>query len=150
MGARYGSRESAANEEVPFSERFSRTAGSTREQFSNSLSAIFASGKQTIADLFELVSLELRRARVALMWMVALGVLGALMIVTAWFGLMVALAVWLVAMDVPPAGAVLITVAINLVGAGIIFFWCAKTSRDLAMPATRRQLRVAAAEVRVS
>ena len=149
-GARYGRREAAANEEDPSAGRASRTTGSTRRLFGDALSTIFASGKQAFADLFELISLELHRAGVALMWMVALGALAALMIVTAWLGLMAALALWLVSAGVPPAGAVLIAVAINLIGAAIILFWCAKASRDLAMPATRRQLRVAAAEVRVS
>jgi hypothetical protein len=149
-GARYGTREGIGSYGGAPSQGPAAQAGSSRATLGGALSAIFSSGKQAFADLFELISLELHRAGVALIWMVALGALGALMVATAWFGLMAALALWLISLDVPPAGAVLIAVAVNLAGAAAIFFWCMKASRDLAMPATRRQLRVAAAEVRVS
>jgi hypothetical protein len=150
IGARYGSPEDRERYGTAPSYGRTSSSGPSRQKLGDALNAIFVAGKQAFSNLFELLSLELHRAGVALVWMVALGALGALMVVTAWFGLMAALALWLISLDIPPAGAVLITVGVNLAGAAIILFLCMKKSRDLAMPATRRQLKVAAAEVKVS
>lgn len=121
-------------------------AGIPRASVGDSISAILTSAKQALSDLFELIALEVKRAGLTLMWMLVWGVVALLMGVTAWFGLMVAIVLGLVAVNVPDVVAVLIVVALNLVGAGAIAFWCKSATRDLAMPATRRQLKLAAAE----
>lgn len=117
-----------------------------RASLTGSLNAVFISARQAVVDFFELAALELKRAGVTLVWMAAWGAFAALMVTTAWFGLMVALVMGLQALQVPDAAAVLIVVALNVVGAGAIGYWCVSASKRLALTATRRQLRSAAAE----
>jgi uncharacterized membrane protein YqjE len=117
-----------------------------RSGVGDSVAALAAAAKQTFADLFELMALELKRAGATLASMVAWGALAVLMALTAWFGIMVAIVLGLVALDVHEVAAVLIVVALNIVGAGAIGYWCVKASKDLGMEATRRQLRITAAE----
>jgi hypothetical protein len=47
------------------------------------------------------------------------------------------------------AAPVVIGIAVaNLIGGGAILYWCMRVSSDLLLPATRRQLRISAAEVK--
>jgi uncharacterized membrane protein YqjE len=124
----------------------SRNARFMRAGIGDSVNAILASAKQTFTDLFELIALEAKRAGATLISMAAWGAFALLMAITAWFGLMVALALGLVAADINEIAAVLIVVALNVIGAGAIGFWCMKASKKVSMEATRRQLRIAAAE----
>src|SRR4030067_3661799 len=50
--------------------------------------------RRVLSDLFRLFSLEARRAGLALAWMVALGAMAAILVVTAWLGPLGALAPW--------------------------------------------------------
>src|SRR4030067_1339098 len=73
--------------------------------------------RRVLSDLFRLFSLEARRAGLALAWMVALGAMAAILVVTAWLGLMGALALWAVALGWTWVGAmVAIALANFLIG----------------------------------
>ena len=66
--------------------------------------------------------------------------MAALLIVTAWLGLIVALALWAVSLGVTWTSAIVAISLANLLAAAISLFVCVTMSRDLLFPATRRQL----------
>lgn len=104
------------------------------------LSSIVASARAALSYFLDLISLEARRAGLALMWMVAWGLVAAIFGVTAWLGLMAALAMWAVSLGFPPIAAVIAVAVINLVaGAGLIYV-CTSISHNLLFAATRRQV----------
>jgi uncharacterized membrane protein YqjE len=107
------------------------------------IASAFNSARQVVADLFRLFSLEIRRAGLTLVWMLALGVLAALLTVTAWFSLMAALALWAVALGMTWIGAMLAIALVSLAMAAVVVFSCVGLSRNLLFPATRRQLEAA-------
>jgi hypothetical protein len=108
-----------------------------------SVAIAFNSTRRVVADLFRLFTLEVRRAGLSLAWMLALGVLAALLMATAWFSLMAALALWAVSLGLTWIGAMLALALVNLVTAAMVVFSCVGLSRNLLFPATRRQLAAA-------
>ncbi len=145
-----GPRSAAPHEAPPL--RGSAEAGSggrLSDRFSGNVNAILSSVRQTVADFFELVSLELQRAGVTLMWMVAGGIFAALLMVTAWIGLMAGLALWMISLGTSAVVAVVGLAMANLLGGCAILSWCMNRTSDLALPATRRQLRMTATETRL-
>jgi len=101
--------------------------------------------RRVLSDLFRLFSLEARRAGLALAWMVALGAMAAILVVTAWLGLMGALALWAVALGWTWVGAMVAIALTNFLMAAIAMLACLGISRNLLFPATRRQLDAAPA-----
>ena len=99
-----------------------------------------ASARAVFSSLLELMSLEARRAGVTLMWMVVLGVIAAICIVTAWLVLMVALTIGAIALGCPPIAAVIALAASNLIAGAALIYRCIGMSRDLLFCATRRQV----------
>jgi len=104
------------------------------------LSSALAEARTALSSFLDLVTLEARRAGLALMWMVAVGVAAALCVVVAWLGLTAALAMWAVAGGLPPIAAVVLLAAVHLLAGAGLFYLCAGMSRDLLFPATRRQV----------
>lgn len=105
------------------------------------ITGAFSSARQIVADFFELITLEARRAGLTLAWMVALGAMAAMFLVAAWLGLMAVLALWLVSQGMAWIGAVALVTLLNLLTAGVVVFFCVRLSRNLLFPATRRQLK---------
>ena len=103
----------------------------------------FYSVRRVFSDLFRLFSLEVRRAGLTFVWMVALGAMAAMLIVTAWLGFMGALALWAVSLGWTWVGTMVAIALANLVSAAIALFSCLAISRNLLFPATRRQLEAA-------
>ena len=66
------------------------------------LSKLFAFVRETLSDFLELVSLETRRAGLGLVWMIVGGLVATTFIVTAWTGLMAALAIYIVSLGMLP------------------------------------------------
>jgi hypothetical protein len=102
------------------------------------LSSALASARSALSNFLDLVSLEARRAGLALMWMVAWGFVAAICIVGAWLGLMAALAMWAVSLGFPPIAAVIAVAVINLIAGAVLIYVCIGISRDLLFSATRR------------
>jgi hypothetical protein len=100
----------------------------------------FSYARQAIANLADEFTRDLRRAGLTVMWMVALGVLAAILIAGAWFGFMVALALWFVALGLSWAGAIALVALVNFLGAIVVIAVATKLSRNFLFPATRRQL----------
>jgi uncharacterized membrane protein YqjE len=113
-----------------------RPASGVLAELTNTL----ASARAAAERFLDLASLEARRAGLALVWMIALGLAAAVCAVTAWLGLMAALAVWAVSLGYPPLVAVFVLAALNLAGGVALVYRCVGMSRDLLFPATRRQI----------
>lgn len=106
----------------------------------DALSGTFTSWRAAISSFFDLLALEAHRAGVALLWIVALGAAAALFGVSAWLGLMAALAIGAVAFGCPLEYAVAALALLNLAGCVLLIRYCIFLSRSLLFPATRRQL----------
>lgn len=102
--------------------------------------AAVASARAVFSSFFDLLSIEARRAGLALVWMVVWGLVGAICVVGAWVGAMAALAMWAVSLGCPPIAAVLAVSAINLAASAALFYLCVRMSRALLFSATRRQV----------
>ncbi|MFG6432192.1 phage holin family protein [Roseateles sp. LYH14W] len=95
-----------------------------------------------LSDRVELLALEVQRAAQALMQMVALVVAIAILGVTVWLALWVALVNVLMQAGVPLLGALLLAIALN---GSVIVLAVARVRRllpRLGLPATRRHLTV--------
>lgn len=104
------------------------------------LSKLFAFVRETLSDFLELVSLETRRAGLGLVWMIVGGLVASTFIVSAWTGLMAALAIYIVSLGMLPLAAVIAVAAVNLMAGAGMLYWCIGLSRHLLFSATRRQL----------
>ena len=110
------------------------------------IAGAFSSARRVAGDLLRLFSLEVRRAGLTLVWMVALGTMAALLMVTAWLGLMGALALWAVSLGLTWVSALLGLALINLITAALVIYFLISLSRNLLFPATRRQLEATPAQ----
>ena len=104
------------------------------------LTGTLASARAALSHFLDLVSLEARRAGLALAWMIALGLAAAVCAISAWIGIMAALAMWTVSLGLHPVGAVILLAGLNLALCAGLAFRCIGMSRDLLFPATRRQV----------
>lgn len=104
------------------------------------LSNVLAFARETLSNFLELVSLEGRRAGLSLVWMFVGGLIAAIFILTAWAGLMAALAMYVVSLGMLPIAAVIVVAGVNLIAGAGMLYWCIGLSRHLLFSATRRQL----------
>lgn len=104
------------------------------------LSSAYASARATFSGFLELLSLEARRAGLALMWMVVWGLVAAICIGAAWLGVLAALVMWAVSAGMAPIAAVVIVAGVNLIVGALLIYVCTGISRDLLFAATRRQV----------
>ena len=105
------------------------------------LSGALGGARGLLSNALDLVALEARRAGLSLALMLACGASGAILIVTAWLGVMAALALWAVELGSSWQAAVAAVALANLLGAAALFWLCVRVSRGLLFSATRRQLR---------
>ncbi len=82
--------------------------------------------------------------------MIAAGVMAAVLLVSAWLGLMGAVVLWLIGIGVAASTALLLAVAANLVFAFILYSVIRRESRHLQFPATVRSLRPASSKLQGS
>ncbi len=104
------------------------------------LSKLLTFARETLSGFLELLSLETRRAGLALVWMIVGGLIATIFIVTAWAGLMAALAMVMISLGMLPITAVIVVAAVNLVAGAGVLYWCVGLSRHLLFSATKRQL----------
>ena len=104
------------------------------------IGALFADLPGILTDRVRLLSLELQRASNALGQMVALGLLAAILVATAWLAFWVGLAAAMLALGIAWPWIVLLVLFINLSAAT----WCVMRVKRLApllaLPATLRRL----------
>ena len=92
-------------------------------------------------DQLTLAALETRLAGESLVHMLIAGVLIAVLLVSAWIGLMAAGIIWLVGLGVVVPVAMLGAVLAHLIAAGVLYSWLRKQGRHLQFPSTLRSLR---------
>ena len=102
--------------------------------------ALFADLPGLLTDRVRLLSLELRRASIALGEMVALGLLAAILIATAWIALWVGLAAAFLAVGLAWPWIVLLVLFVNLSAAAWAVMRVKALAPLLALPATLRRL----------
>ena len=104
------------------------------------IGALFADLPGILTDRVRLLSLELQRASNALGQMVALGLLAAILVATAWLAFWLGLAAAFLALGIAWPWIVLLVLFINLSAAA----WCVMRVKRLApllaLPATLRRL----------
>lgn len=104
------------------------------------LSGVVASARAALSNFLDLLSLEVRRAGLALTWMIVCGVGAAICIVTAWLGLMLAVAMVAMSLGVPAPAAVIVVAVINGAAGAVLIYVCIGMSQSLLFSATRRQV----------
>jgi len=92
-------------------------------------------------DQLTLAVLETKLAGQSLVTMIAAGLMIAILLVSAWLGLLCAVVLWLVAIGVTASVAVLLAVTANVVCALILYGVIRRQRRHLQFPATLRSLR---------
>jgi hypothetical protein len=92
-------------------------------------------------DHLHLAALETKRAGDGLVTMIAAGIIVAVLLVSAWMGLLAAAVLWLIGWGLKPIFAVLLAVALNLVVALILYVVIRRQSDYLRFPETMRSLR---------
>ena len=112
------------------------------------VSALFADLPGLLTDRVHLLSLELRRASNALGQMVALGLLAAILIATAWITLWVGLAAAFLAVGLAWPWIVLLVLFVNLTAAAWAVLRVKALAPLLALPATLRRLTDTDAPIR--
>ena len=104
------------------------------------VSQVLSSVRETVSSFLELVFLEAERAGMALVWMVALGIVAGVCVIATWLGLMAALAMLVTGAGLSPILAVLLVALLNLAFAGALVYAGMRKSDNLTFPATRRQI----------
>lgn len=97
-----------------------------------------------VGDRLELAALETQHAGRSLVAMVATGAMVALLVISAWLGLLSAAVVWLVSSGLNTSLAILLGVVVNLLLAAILYRSIRHQSRHLGWPATLRSLHPSA------
>ena len=123
---------------------------STHASSANRASASSASSKLSLAwtnvrglvqDHALLAVLELQRAGISLVKMVAAGIVISILVVSAWMGLVAAAVAWAVGAGANWVLAILIAALVNIALAVGLAFWARSQIPDLLFAATLRQLR---------
>ena len=110
-----------------------------------SITALWQELPGLVSDRVELLSLELKRAGAALAQIVVLGVVAALLGLTAWVLLWGAIVSGLVALGLHVGLAMLVGLLLNGIAAAMVLARMKKQVGLLQLPATRRHLTVKAA-----
>ena len=97
--------------------------------------------RSLVHDQLTLAALETKLAGKSLVTMIAAGVMIAVLLISAWLGLVGAVVLWLIGIGVVASIAMLLAVAANLVFAVILYDVIRRQSRHLQFPATLRSLR---------
>ena len=94
-----------------------------------------------VQDRLHLAALETKQVGESLVAMVATGVIVAVLLVSAWLGLIGALVLWLIDLGLSGSISMLLGVFINIGLAVILYFSLHRQRRKLGWPATLRSLQ---------
>ncbi len=103
---------------------------------------LFDSLRASLSTRLELVALEGRRAGIALAQMLLVGVLGAILAISAWLVAVWGIAWGLMELGLAPWLAIVIVIVANLIGAWICVLAVKKLAQRLLFPATLKHLHV--------
>lgn len=105
------------------------------------LSLAWTNVKGLVQDHALLAVLELQRAGISFVKMVAAGIIISILIVTAWMGLVAAAVVSAVGAGANWSVALVVAAVVNIAVAVGLAFWAKKQTPDLLFAATLRQLK---------
>jgi uncharacterized membrane protein YqjE len=105
------------------------------------LSLAWSNVKGLVQDHALLAVLELQRAGISLVKMVAAAIIISILIVSAWMGLVAAAVVWAVGAVANWGLAILVAAIVNIAVAIGLAYWAKSQIPDLLFAATLRQLR---------
>lgn len=105
------------------------------------LGQLFAELRRLASDYALLAVLDARRAAIRLAWVLGSVLVAAVLVVTAWMGLVAAGIVWLYGHGASWPLAIGGAALLNLVAAGALAWWMLKLVKELPFTALLRQLR---------
>ena len=106
------------------------------------LGRLLGEARQLVADYSLLAVLDGRRAALRLAWLLSCGLVVAVLVVTAWLALVVAVMGWIAHETVLSwPGALAIGALTNLVAAGALVWWMRSLLTEMPFEALLRQLR---------
>jgi uncharacterized membrane protein YqjE len=126
-----------ANQGQPNASSLKRTPMTTGSR----LSLAWDNLRALVLDHALLAVLEVQRAGISLVKMVAAGIVISILVVSAWMGLVTAAVVWAVGEGTGWGVALVIAALVNLVVAVAVGVWAKRQIPDLLFAATLRQLR---------
>ena len=105
------------------------------------LGRLLGEARQLVADYAELTVLDARRAAIRLAWILGAVLVGAVLVVTSWMGLVAAGIVFAWGHGASWPIALGIAALINLVAAGALGWFTLQLAKELPFTALLRQLR---------
>jgi hypothetical protein len=105
------------------------------------LGHFFAESRALVADYAHLAVLDARRATLNLAWLLGTVLVVAVLVATAWMGLLAALIVWATSAGVSWAVSIAMTAVVNIGAAVALAGWGRHLVAELPFTALLRQLR---------
>src|SRR3954466_9694205 len=112
-----------------------------RAGLGDALGRLLGEGRQLVSDYTLLAVLDARRAAIQFAWLLSSGLMAAVLLVTAWLALVVAVMVWLFEETTSWPAALAIGAILNIAGAGALLWWMRHLLVDLPFSALLRQLK---------
>jgi hypothetical protein len=103
--------------------------------------SLFRQSRAVSSDFVLLAVLDARSAAVRFAWMLALGVAGAILLVTAWLALVAGGIVWMLGSGASWITALLVAAVLNVVMAAVLAYRMRSLFSEPPFAATIRQLR---------
>ena len=103
--------------------------------------ALWTNARALVRDHTLLALLEMQRAGMGFVKIVAAAVIISVLAVSAWMALITALVIWAVGAGLNVGIAIVIAAVLNLVAAGALIFWIKSQVPELMFAATVRQLK---------
>ena len=116
----------------------------------DSAQALWRDATAHLKDHIELALLETQRAGKSVVNMLIYAIAAALLLVTAWLGVLAALVVGLAVIGLHPGWGILIVVGLNLGGVFALYLMIRSNSENLRFPATVRSLKSDTAAFRIA
>jgi hypothetical protein len=110
------------------------------------LGRLFSESRALVSDYAQLAVLDARRAAIRLAWILGAVLIAAVLIVTAWMGLVAAGIVFAWGHGASWPIALAVAAIINIVAAGALAWFTLKLAKELPFTALLRQLRGEAPE----
>lgn len=118
--------------------------------FGDTLRGLWTDARGLVREHAILLVLEAQRAGMHLAFMLGAVLVAAVLVVTAWLAIVVAIIVWLAGEDVPWPGVLLIAALLNLVAAAAVAWWARQQIGEKPFSATLRQLSADRHEITVT
>jgi uncharacterized membrane protein YqjE len=119
----------------------SPAAGPRQPGVGELLARLVSDTRQLIADFAHLAVLDARRAGVRLAMLLSAGLLIAILLITAWMGLVAAGIVWMFDQGVSWPLAIAIAALTNIAAAAALAWWARHLVSEMPFTALLRQLR---------